>query len=279
MPIYSQKIIATSDKIAPRWTQRVDDIARYDMSYEYKVVGNEGPDLQSLKDNRLINFALFMQQVNKIDGEVERNTLGTNLNGNMDTRTTHKLSYKTKTDVYEFECVLIDEYWCLMSHPDGTKYYRLLSLFAVSTTSNRRAYFDSYSLSTHYKFSEGGLRSLVPGWGQLYKGSMAKGLSIIGAETLGVGGIVASYSMKSSYEKLMQEDPRHMKEYSILADTWTNIGYGCIAFAAAVYIYNLIDATVAPGARRVIVKSNHPNFSLYPAAMNNTIGIAGVYKF
>lgn len=280
MLLYPQKVISSSDKKAPHWTQRVDDILRYNSSYEYKVIESEGPNLQSLKDNRLINFALFMQQTNKIDGVVERNTIGVNINGNIDTKTTHKLTYKTNTDVHEFECVLIDEYWTLIVYPDGTKKYRLLSLFAVSTISNESVNFDSYSLSTHYRPSEGMVRSLVPGWGQIYKGSMAKGLSIIGAEALGIGGIVACYSMKSSYEKFMIEDPRHIEQYSVLADTWTNIGYGCIAFTAAVYIYNLIDAAVSPGARRVIVTPKNTNWSVLPTTFNNdAIGLALTYKF
>lgn len=278
--LHSQKVVATSDKVAPHWTQRVDDIVRYNASYEYKVVESEGPNLQSLKDNRLINFALFMQQVNKIDGTIERNTLGVNHNGNIDTKTTHKLSYKTNTSVHEFECVLIDEYWKLIAYPDGSKTYRLFSLFAVSTTPNGKVNFDSYSLSTHYRLSEGLVRSLIPGWGQIYKGSMAKGLSIIGAEAVGVGGIVACMSMKSSYEKLMYEDPRHLEEYSLLADTWTNIGYGCIAFTAAIYIYNLIDAAVAPGARRVITQPKYGQFTLLPTTFDNkAIGATLTYRF
>lgn len=278
--LYPQKVISASDKQTPHWVQRVDDILRYNLSYEYKVIESEGPNLQSLKDNRLIDFALFMQQTNKIDGVVERNTIGVNTNGNIDTKTTHKLTYKTNTSVHEFGCVLIDEYWTLIAYPDGTKKYRLLSLFAVSTTSNEPVCFDSYSLSTHYQVSEGLVRSLVPGWGQIYKGSMVKGLSIIGAEAVGVGGIVACYSMKSSYEKFMLEDPRHLEEYSVLADTWTNIGYGCIAFTAAVYIYNLIDAAVSPGARRVIVTPKSQTWNVLPTTFNNdAIGIAFTYKF
>ena len=64
----------------------------------------------------------------------------------------------------------------------------------------------------------------------------------------------------------------------MLADTWTNIGYGCMAFTAAVYIYNLIDAAVAPGGRRVVIK-NRSNFALYPAVSYDAIGLAFTYKF
>ena len=86
--------------------------------------------------------------------------------------------------------------------------------------------------------------------------------------------------MKASYEKLMQEDPKHIKDYSLSANMWQNIGYGCIAFTAAVYIYNLIDAAVAPGARRVIVLPRENVFTIAPAVTHDgSVGIAMKYNF
>ncbi len=123
----------------------------------------------------------------------------------------------------------------------------------VQTAKNPTFSYESVSITDKYSFSA---RSFVPGWQQIYKGSQLKGGIIIGAEALGVAGIVTCFSMKSSYEKLIQEDPKHTKEYSASADTWQNIGYGCIAFAAAVYIYNIIDATVAPGKKSIFVNGN-----------------------
>lgn len=123
----------------------------------------------------------------------------------------------------------------------------------VQTVKNPKYEYESVSYSDKYPFSA---RSFVPGWQQIYKGSQLKGGIIIGAEALGVAGIVTCFSMKSSYEKLIQEDPKHTKEYSTSADTWQNVGYGCIAFAAVVYIYNIIDATVAPGKKSIFVNGN-----------------------
>ena len=271
----ARHIVDKSDKICPHWMERTDDIYRYNYSYEYRCISDEGRNLESLIDNRLINFALFMQQTNKIDGTVDRNVLSTNVNGELNTRTIYKIAYKTQTSVKEFDCKYIDMYWELDS--DGI--YHLYSLFAVSIY-GIEPQFDTYTLSTHYMANEGFVRSLVPGWGQIYKGSKVKGGLIIAAEAIGVGGIVTSYSMKSSYEKLMQEDPKHLKEYSMSADMWQNIGYGCIAFTAAVYVYNLIDAAIAPGARRVIVYPREETFTIAPSvSYDGSIGIAMKYNF
>lgn len=273
--IQARQIVDKSDNIRPHWMERTDDIYRYNYSYEYKCILNEGRNLQSLIDNRLINFALFMQQTNKIDGTVDRNVLSTNVNGEMNTHTIYKIAYKTQTSIEEFDCIYIDMYWEL----DSNGIYHLYTLFAVSIY-GITPQFDTYTLSTHYKPSEGLARSFVPGWGQIYKGSKTKGGLIIAGEALGVGGIVTCYSMKASYEKLMQEDPKHIKDYSMSADMWQNIGYGCIAFTAAIYIYNLIDAAVAPGSRRVIVYPRDNSISIAPSiTKDGSVGFAMKLNF
>lgn len=271
----ARRIIRKSDNIPPRWVERTDDIYRYNFTYEYKCIIDEGRSLQSLKDNRLINFALYMQQTNKIEGTIDRNVLSTNDNGEMNSQTTYKIAYRTQTSVETFECKFIDQYWEL----DDTNTYRLYSLFAVSIV-GVTPLFDVYQTSTHYEASEGLVRSLVPGWGQIYKGSKVKGGLIIASEVIGVGGIVACFSTKASYEKLMVEDPKHMKDYSMSANMWQNIGYGCIAFTAAVYICNLIDAAVVPGARRVIVLPRQQTISFAPSVtLEGNVGFALKYNF
>ncbi len=114
-----------------------------------------------------------------------------------------------------------------------------------------------------YPFSA---RCFVPGAAQIWKGSKGKGGFFIAAEAIGVGGIVASFSMKSSYERLIQEDPKYAADYSQKADLWQNIGYGCIAFTAAIYIWNVIDGAVAPGKRHIQIGSKSYNYAIAPMA-------------
>lgn len=225
--------------------------------------------LDELVSNSGMRKGMFVVSDSKINTQFEQYVE----NGNMREKVTTTGDFNTsiKTDEVKVYVDVIDEYW----ERNAAGEYYLTRLYAKSELNHH--VFDDITLTTQYGM-QGFVRSLVPGWGQIYKGSMAKGLSIIGAEALGIGGIVACYSMKSSYEKFMIEDPRHIEQYSVLADTWTNIGYGCIAFTAAVYIYNLIDAAVAPGGRRVVIK-NRSNFALYPAASHDAIGLAFTYKF
>ena len=179
----------------------------------------------------------------------------------------------SKGHEHQLYSICVDEYW---EHKNG-KYY-VIRLYAKSELQGTPV-FDELEYKNYYGV-EGFVRSLVPGWGQIYKGSKVKGGLIIVGEALGVGGIVTSYSMKASYEKLMQEDPKHKKDYSMSADMWQNIGYGCIAFTAAVYIYNLIDAAVAPGARRVMVLPRQQTMLLSPyVSYDGNVGIAMRYNF
>lgn len=181
---------------------------------------------------------------------------------------------QSKGDEHTLYSVCIDEYW---ERKNGL--YYVTRLYAKSEL-HGKPIFDEVAYKTDYPPAEGLVRSLIPGWGQIYKGSKTKGCLIIAGEAVGVGGIVLSYSMKSSWEKLMREDPKHLKDYSMSADMWQNIGYGCIAFTAAIYIYNLLDAAFAPGARRVIVLPRQQAMTLAPTVtIDGSVGIAMKYNF
>lgn len=131
--------------------------------------------------------------------------------------------------------------------------------------------------TTKYPFSA---RCFVPGMAQFYKGSNLKGGLIIGGEVLGVAGIVTSFSMKSSYERLIQEDPRHATIYADYADTWQNVGIGCIVFTAALYVYNIIDGAIAPGKKHIQIGSRSYDYAIAPmVSTKGDIGLAMQIKF
>ncbi len=159
---------------------------------------------------------------------------------------------------------VIDEY---CEHVQGGVY----RVYLLAQTAKNPTYkMENVAITNKYPFSA---RVFVPGMAQIYKGSKAKGGAIIGLEALGVGGIVTSFCMKSSYEKLMQQDKKHIDSYASSADTWQNVGYGCIAFAVAVYVYNLIDGIVAHGNDHIEVKKNY-DFAFSP--MIDKYGNAGL---
>lgn len=164
---------------------------------------------------------------------------------------------------------IVDEY-IEQLEPGLYKVYLL-----VQTAKNPTFEYENVLISDKYPFSA---RVLVPGWAQIYKGSKVKGGLIIAGEVIGVGGIVLSYSMKSSYDRLIQQDPKHAKTYAQYADMWQNIAYGAIAFTAAIYVYNLIDGSVARGKKRIFI-NNDLAFSPVYMPQSNTIGLAMKMNF
>ena len=138
--------------------------------------------------------------------------------------------------------------------------------------------FDLVSFSRKYG-ARGLVRSLfVPGWGQMYKGSMAKGISILSAEVVAVGGALVAENLRASYIKKMKEQPKFAKTYNSKADNWQNVRNGFLIGAGAIYVYNLIDAIVADGAKRTIVKKNTA-FRFAPVAYENGAGVSVAYQF
>ena len=117
--------------------------------------------------------------------------------------------------------------------------------------------------TTKYPFSA---RCFVPGMAQIYKGSKVKGGLIIGGEVLGVAGIVTCFSMKGQNERWAQESRKanDIQYYTDRADMWQNIGYGAIAFTAAIYVYNVIDGAIAPGKKHIQIGSKSYNYALAP---------------
>ena len=76
----------------------------------------------------------------------------------------------------------------------------------------------------------------------------------------------------------MKEQPQFLKTYNAKADNWENIRNGFIGVAAAIYVYNLVDALVTDGAKRTIVKKNTA-FKFAPVAFENGVGLSAVYEF
>ena len=117
--------------------------------------------------------------------------------------------------------------------------------------------------TTKYPFSA---RCFVPGMAQIYKGSKVKGGLIIGGEVLGVAGIVTSFSMKGQNERWARESSKakDVQYYTDRADMWQNIGFGAIAFTAAIYVYSIIDGAIAPGKKHIQIGSKSYNYALAP---------------
>lgn len=173
----------------------------------------------------------------------------------------------------EIVCRTIDDYW---EKKDGE--YHVDVLYTVT---DKKAYVGSHNdditLTTSY--GAAGLLSIIPGAGQIYKGSVAKGSIILAGEVAAAGAILLCENTRAAYIKKMYEQPKHASEYNSLAEDWETGRNICIGAAAAIYVYNLVDAFVAKGARRVVVKPGRPTFQVSPYADHRSVGMGFTMKF
>lgn len=266
-----------SDKLKPKWVSQALPEAQ---SGTYIFVRSHGVGV-TLAGAKQMAFVSMSQKL-----EVER---GLTVNTSVQSRERLYETQKSSGSEYEQEIVLdvtekghqlkivcreIDEYWT-----ESSGRYNVDVLYAVTDKNSfGGSYNDDIKVSAKYGAGPGFL-SIIPGAGQFYKGSVAKGSFILAGEIAAAGGIILCENTRASYTKKMQEQPKHASEYNSLADSWETGRNVCIGAAAAVYVYNLIDAFVAPGAKRVTVKKGRASLSAVPYADSNTVGFGLALKF
>lgn len=107
----------------------------------------------------------------------------------------------------------------------------------------------------------------------MHKGSYLKGGLIMGGAVALAGGFIGLESLRKNYvAKIEQTHSADVKKaYNTKAGNCATFRNICIGGLAALYVYNIVDAFVAPGARRIIVT---------PAASpTGQYGMAVSYRF
>ena len=262
--------------IAPEWMKGVSSLYRSNDTYEYIIVDNAGESLQSLEAGKMASLGQKLSQINKISGVIDKTVESSNKDGNFSSEVKHKMTFRTETEVHEFVSSFIDDYWEYVVYPDGSKGYVYYALFAVSR-GTRNPIFDNVSFSTVYGVRGLWRSAICPGWGQMYKGSTVKGIAFLATEAVAIGGLIYTENARASYMSKMYSNPYQAHQYKTLVDNFSMARNCCIGVAAAAYIYNLVDALVAPGARRIVVKPY--NLATSPISSHESIGFSLSYNF
>lgn len=250
------------------------NLKRSNFSYYFKIVKISSLDLETARNQRVNQLAISIGTRNELSGKAitEIETVhGDNTNSNEQFK--FVFSNNIGTDV--FFAKYIDDYWEYISYPDGSKGYEYYALFAVSASPNAPIY-DEFSITRSYGLKPLAM-SIVPGWAQMYKGSIGKGIAMIAAEVATIGGIIFTENERATYESKMRSQPNFARQYKAKMDNYETARNCCIGVAAAIYVYNLIDAIVAPGARRVVVKPQNLQFT--PVAYKDFSGVTFTYNF
>lgn len=158
---------------------------------------------------------------------------------------------------------------------DVTKWgFEFHQLYAVSEPGAGAA-FDNFSLTERYGVKPL-FMSLIPGLGQIHKGQKGKGYAILGVEAVLIGGTVYSALETAHYNRLARENSGAADSYRSNAATFRSMRNTCLILAGGLYIYNLIDAAVAKGARRVVIsRGGAPAAELAFAPVITDDGAAG----
>lgn len=196
------------------------------------------------------------------------------VDGNMTETISNNIAIDTEISgqQYRLQACPIDEF---IEHEHGR--VKLYVLYMVGVSDN--VSFDYTHLTTNYGTTPIAM-SVIPGLGQWYKGNKAKGICLFGLTALGATSALVCENQRNSYLRKIKETPKFAKEYENKKSTWETSRNICIGATAAVWIYNLIDAAVAKGARRVEISSvNRSRFSLTPIVDNESTGLTLTYNF
>ncbi len=254
-PAMGQREMTASDRLRPQWMHKLP--VPSNLSFVYVVEKADGRTLEEAREACLLRLADNRQLMNTVHATAERDmeeeVRQRFVNGRLQERIDNRSTVRVKVRGGEVELTAnrLDEYWEYA--PIGGEWRYVCYTFYAVASSGLPPVFDDVTFSTRYGM-RGFARSLVPGWGQMYKGSTAKGLCILGGEVVLAGAVIATESLRASYRKKMREQPRFFQKYNTKADNWANARNVCIGAMVAVYAYNLIDAIVAPGARRTVVR-------------------------
>lgn len=183
------------------------------------------------------------------------------------------VTVETEGKKYSLQASLVDS-WIESEDSRGV---RMHSLYQVAVANN--AIFDNTSLTNTYGALPA-VMSIIPGLGQVYKGSIVKGAAFFGGTALCLGAALFCENQRSDYRNKMKQQPKFAQTYNTKSSNWETGRNICLVAAGAVWVYNIVDAALAKGARRVIVeKPNGRSFSFRPTAIDGNAGVALTYNF
>lgn len=254
----------------PRWISELPVASNN--TFEYKVVAVNAGNIHEARGKVPQELTYFIETTQKVQVSSVTKIASENIGGEVSSGTSFNMMAIVEGNPVNVVAKIIDEY---QEVENGREFYYFLC--AVGNPKASSVSFDKVQITDKYG-TKGLWRSAVcPGWGQMYKGSKGKGLAILGTEVAALGGVVAFESMRSSYVTKMHKQPQFAQQYASKASNCKNIRNGFIAGAAAVYVYNLIDAIAAPGSRWLKTTGN--GFAFYPSATDDFMGLTVAYQF
>lgn len=262
-----------SDSHHPAWMNG-DMPTQMNNSYWFKQMYGEGKTLSEARQNATIALLgdLIKAKGFTISGYELEKILSASSNKGYDETTVSNYSYNLEYGQSQISFQAADEYW---KFSKGS--YICYILYEVAHNP-KTAKFEPILYTTNYGVAALSRSILIPGWGQMHKRQITKGLAILGAEVIGITGVVVSQNQYESYKnKASREQNAELRNsYQNKSSSWGNIRNGFIIGASAVYIYNIIDVLASKGAKKYLKKE----FTMSPFVdVNNSLGLSLSYRF
>jgi len=283
---FSGEVLAqysSSEKIRPQWLHKLPKPSNSSFVYETDyATGKSLDDARTKSLNGLIAASGFESGV-VVLSDFKSQTVDSKVYSNGKLSDYQIDAFEANSHLKGNEVQLhvksVAEYWTR----DINGMVSLTTLYAKSL--NGTPNFDDVELTTSYVSdpTTWGL-ALIPGAAQFHKGSYLKGGLILGSTVALVGGIIFTENQRADYvNKIAKTHDADIKQaYASKRDHFATGRNICIGAVAALYVYNLIDAIVAPGARRVVVKKrlNGNSYAFVPTMLDgNTPGMAVAMTF
>lgn len=264
-----------SDKLKPKWATSALPTPK-SPGYIFVSAQGTGKTLEEARQMALVNLTsklehergLIVSSHIKVEKTMNRNSAPSK-------NSEFTLEASESGKQINLTCRVIDEYW----ERDYGR-FTVTELFTVNDNkqpdqgSNR----DNIILTTSYGAAPL-FYSIIPGVGQFTKGSNVKGALFLGGTALGAAAIILCENQRATYAKKMKEHPQHIDFYRNKKANWETGRNVAIGATAAIYLYNLIDAAVAPGRRKVDV-SKRRYYSLAPTVFEDgTLGVGFAMNF
>lgn len=273
--VASAGAVIKSDGLKPRWMTSSLPTPK-SPGYIFISAQGSGSSLEEARMRAIVNLTSKLEHERGIVINSEVRIEKTSSKNSAPTKNqSFVLEASEKGKQINLTCRVVDEYW-ERSHGE----YLVTELYTVNDTNSPGlgSYSDNIKLTSSYGVAPV-VYSLIPGVGQLYKGCNLKGGLMLGGTAIGVAAIIFTENQRATYAKKMKEHPQHIDFYRNKKSNWELGRNVAIGVTAALYVYNLVDAAVAPGRRRVVVSKSNVNYSIAPVVTPDSFGVGLAMNF
>ena len=251
------------NKIKPRWINNTP-ISNNDNYYFVNLHSDASTSLEACRAAILKELTVNVERVDKVSVKEK-------YSDHSEMKFSNDRVDKFSHDSYDLELEV-------EGSPRPIKYRRIDEYRGKNKESGRSCYYALYAVERFgYSADFSNIRttsrygvealalSIIPGCGQFYKGAYLKGGLMLGGCAALAGGIVFTEQTRADYAAKIKQthNAQAIRTYTNKRNHFATARNICIGAAAALYIYNLVDAIATPGAQKVVIKRTKNNQTRY----------------